>query len=477
MGRSGAAASATASVAGSSVNVSDACRGFHADPPASPQLSPQQLAGQRVIFGYHGLTPPASLLAKIRAGEVAGVIFFKGNVSSLTQITRGHRRAAERSRAEPGQGAAAADDRPGGGIVRRLPGAPLLSEKQIGASAHPAVAARQAGHNAGLLLRSVGMNVNLAPVLDVYRVAGDFIDQYRTLLQRRPADRGGARRRLHHGPAADRRGRHRQTLSRPRGGGHGAEHRRATGDAERCRWPPCGPSMSCRTAPRSAPGCASSWSPGRSIQRSMQLDLPASPRPSSQGELRTRLGFTGVTITDALGAGALRPFGTIADRAVLAAGAGMDLLLCASQSQASAAAQRVSRGAEQRSARQRCLQGLCRAGSGPAHQPGSLISKRAVDAERARTPVLAAQTAGATALPASPTRADATGYQGMARGHEEEHGPDAVARRSGVEPWRRRARLHTLTSKPDEGRRGAEEGEERGTEVEYAAHQLARRPR
>ena len=57
-----------------------------------------------------------------------------------------------------------------------------------------------------------------------------------------------------------------------------------------------------------------------------------------QGELRTRLGFTGVTITDALGAGALRPFGTIADRAVLAAGAGMDLLLCASQSQASAAA-------------------------------------------------------------------------------------------------------------------------------------------
>jgi beta-N-acetylhexosaminidase len=49
-----------------------------------------------------------------------------------------------------------------------------------------------------------------------------------------------------------------------------------------------------------------------------------------RGELRTRLGFDGVTITDALGAGALRAFGTAQRRAVLAAGAGTDLILCAS---------------------------------------------------------------------------------------------------------------------------------------------------
>jgi beta-N-acetylhexosaminidase len=46
------------------------------------------------------------------------------------------------------------------------------------------------------------------------------------------------------------------------------------------------------------------------------------------GELRKRLGFTGVTVTDALEAGALRRFGPIANRATLAAQAGMDLLLC-----------------------------------------------------------------------------------------------------------------------------------------------------
>ena len=47
-----------------------------------------------------------------------------------------------------------------------------------------------------------------------------------------------------------------------------------------------------------------------------------------QGELRQRLGFRGVTITDALGAGALARFGGIGQRARLAALAGLDLLLC-----------------------------------------------------------------------------------------------------------------------------------------------------
>jgi beta-N-acetylhexosaminidase len=47
-----------------------------------------------------------------------------------------------------------------------------------------------------------------------------------------------------------------------------------------------------------------------------------------QDRLRQRLGFQGVTVTDALEAGALQAFGTFQHRAVLAAGAGMDLILC-----------------------------------------------------------------------------------------------------------------------------------------------------
>lgn len=49
------------------------------------------------------------------------------------------------------------------------------------------------------------------------------------------------------------------------------------------------------------------------------------------GELRNRLGFQGVTVTDALEAGALRDYGSTAERAVLATGAGMDLILCSAR--------------------------------------------------------------------------------------------------------------------------------------------------
>ena len=53
-----------------------------ASPTALAGLSPQQLAGQRVIYSYPGLTPPASLISLIQHGEAAGVIFFGQNISS-----------------------------------------------------------------------------------------------------------------------------------------------------------------------------------------------------------------------------------------------------------------------------------------------------------------------------------------------------------------------------------------------------------
>ena len=65
---------------------------------------------------------------------------------------------------------------------------------------------------------------------------------------------------------------------------------------------------------------------------SLDKKNPAGLSPAIvQGELRQRLGFRGVTITDALEAGALRAFGTTGHRSQLAAQAGMDLLLCSAQ--------------------------------------------------------------------------------------------------------------------------------------------------
>ena len=71
---------------------------------------------------------------------------------------------------------------------------------------------------------------------------------------------------------------------------------------------------------------------GRFAARSFISVAPnwSSDRPPTN-ELRGRLGYRRVTVTDAIEAGALAGFGTYGQRAVLAAQAGMDLLLCAAQ--------------------------------------------------------------------------------------------------------------------------------------------------
>ena len=73
-----------------------------------------------------------------------------------------------------------------------------------------------------------------------------------------------------------------------------------------------------------------------------QATRPACRPPSSARSCAAGTRFAGVTITDALEAGALSAFGTTGQRAVTAAGAGMDLILCsardASQGEAATAA-------------------------------------------------------------------------------------------------------------------------------------------
>ena len=134
-------------------------------------LSPQQLAGQRVIYSYSGLTPPATLISRIRHGEAAGVIFFGQNISSKAQIANviTELDQANASPLNPVQAPLLLMTDQEGGEVRRLPGRPFLSEKQIGANSQAETLATEAGQGAASNLRSVGMNVNLAPVLDVYR--------------------------------------------------------------------------------------------------------------------------------------------------------------------------------------------------------------------------------------------------------------------------------------------------------------------
>ena len=65
---------------------------------ARASLTSQQLAGQRVIYSYPGLTAPAALLRAIAGGQAAGVIFFSDNISSEAQIGSAIAQLVERRR-------------------------------------------------------------------------------------------------------------------------------------------------------------------------------------------------------------------------------------------------------------------------------------------------------------------------------------------------------------------------------------------
>ena len=301
--------------------------------PALPRLSAQQLAGQRVIYSYPGLTPPASLISLIQHGEAAGVIFFGQNISSEAQIAGVIRQLnrANASSLNPVRAPLLLMTDQEGGQVRRLPGRPYLSEKQIGANplAKAEVLATQAGQGAAANLHGVGMNVNLAPVLDVYRRAGNFDDQFGRSYSMNPAvvsdlganmikaqQAGGVAASAKHFPGLGAATASQNTDIRP-----------VTINL------PLATIRSIDEAPFQAAITAGvklimvSWAAYPAIGA-----RPAGLSPNVvQGELRNRLKFTGVTITDALEAGALRSYGSTQNRARFAALAGMDLLLCSAQ--------------------------------------------------------------------------------------------------------------------------------------------------
>lgn len=294
------------------------------------RLSDQQLAGQRIVYSYAGSKPPASLLGKIRRGEAAGVIFFAPNVPSRSALRAAVGALAAADRASPVHAPLLLMTDQEGGRVRRLPGPPLLSAKQIGESSNPIAAARTAGREAALNLASAGLNVNLAPVLDVYRESGDFIDQYERSFGRDPhrvAELGAAFIAAQQAEGLAATAKHFPGL--------GAATQAQNTDERPVRLNLTASEL--RTVdelPYRAAVAAGvrlvmlSWA----VYPALDATLPAGLSAKIiREELRGRLHFGGITITDSLGAGALTGFGGPAKRALLAARAGEDLILCSAR--------------------------------------------------------------------------------------------------------------------------------------------------
>jgi beta-N-acetylhexosaminidase len=294
--------------------------GTPAEPSAASQLSAKQLAGQRLVVGFPGTEPPPAVEVMVREGRVAGVILFDENFPSR----EAGRRAIARLQAIP-RPAGLRDpllvmiDQEGG-LVKRIDGAPTASAEQMGARG--AAFATAQGARTAANLRDVGVNVDLAPVLDVARPGSDTAETDRgfgssaagvsaTAIPFAEAlQRGGVAATAKHFPG----------LGSARLNTDFAVQRvplskatlRGVDEAPYRRFVATGGQM---------------VMVGSAIYPALSPKPAAFSRPVATGELRDRLGFEGVSITDALGSVAVADFGGPAKAARAAARAGTDLLL------------------------------------------------------------------------------------------------------------------------------------------------------
>ena len=288
-----------------------------------PRLTLAQLAGQHVVFPFAGPAVPAALERRIRRGEVAGVVLFARNVGPPAQV-RALTARLQRIPRPAGLRApllVAIDQE--GGPVRRLPGAPTRTPQQL-AGAGSAGLARAQGRATARTLRAAGVNVDFAPVLDVPRPGGAIAREGRG-LGTTPAAVGRVgvafARGLQDGGVA---------ASAKHFPGFGAAALN-TDDGVATIGLPAATLRRVDGAPFAA-----------AVQAGVRTVMVASARypalsamPASlsarvvRGELRERLGFRGVTVTDDLETPAFAAYGGAPGAAVRAARAGMDLLLCA----------------------------------------------------------------------------------------------------------------------------------------------------
>jgi beta-N-acetylhexosaminidase len=292
------------------------------EPSVAGTLSPKLLAGQRVVVGVNGTSVGAGLRSAIREGQIAGVVLFAGNFPTRAAGARLIARLQAIPRPAKLRDPLLIMVDQEGGQVKRLSGAPTASAAAMGARG--AAFSREQGKRTAANLRDVGVNVDLAPVLDVARPGGVIAETERGFgsnsarVANTAVAFGGA---LQHGGIAAT-GKHFP--------GFGAARENTDFSVERINL-----SKQELRQIDEAPYDRFIKMGGALVMLSTAVYPALSNRPAAftraiaTGELRHRLGFKGVTITDALETPAVEHFGSTSKAAVAGARAGADLLLYA----------------------------------------------------------------------------------------------------------------------------------------------------
>ncbi len=126
----------------------------------------RQKIGQLLMIGFNGVSLDESLKDTLPAVQPGGLIVFGRNITSAQQISDLLFRAQQISEKNVHVPLLVSTDQEGGSVIRLKTANPLPSALAIGRSGDPSLA-EKAGFATARLMKALGFNMNLAPVLDV----------------------------------------------------------------------------------------------------------------------------------------------------------------------------------------------------------------------------------------------------------------------------------------------------------------------
>lgn len=137
-------------------------------------LASAKMLGQRIMVGMQGTQPDPGLLRTVREGRVGSVILFSANISGRAQLRSLTGLLQRAARAGGNPPVLIATDQEGGQVKRLADGPPNRSPPEIVASGGPSLAFSE-GRATGRFLKGLGITWDLAPVTDVPTFPGAFI--------------------------------------------------------------------------------------------------------------------------------------------------------------------------------------------------------------------------------------------------------------------------------------------------------------
>jgi beta-N-acetylhexosaminidase len=325
-----AALVAAVAIAGSGVAAAQA-------PEPAGELGDRQLAGQRIVTGFEGESPPSELSKMIREGRVSGVILFADNFDTEAEAKRlvDSLRGIRRPEGLRKPLLIAVDQE--GGLVKRLPGRPAASAASMGAAG--SVASFEQGRSTGNYLDGLGINLNLAPVLDLGIPGGEIARTNRAFAKSprgvirtgvefaKGLREGGVASAAKHFPGFGR-----ATLNTDE------TSQRISAGAKRLRSEDERPFAAYAEEDGDMVMLANAVYPALDERKPAGLSREIASR-----ELRREAGFDGVSITDSLDAAAITAIGSPAKVGELGAKAGTDVLLFTSLDSAAQAQKALAR--------------------------------------------------------------------------------------------------------------------------------------